>query len=257
MDEVAIKVLDTEGKTGRAANQVNREFVNELTLLDTLEQDNIVNIIGYAAGGGQRELVFEYLALGTLEKKLHDLPAGQAPLTGDTRVQVALGVARALEYLHHRDAPIVHGDIKPDNIMFGEGLIPKVIDFGFSRELTEETANENYRLPPNEPQPHAWLCCTRLLTGEKPTLQENQQLELQNHFILWAKPLVTDPDNQHYQEFLEYAEPLLAAGFPQENFVDMMHIVKKCLRDYEVRPDISEIVQDLKAIGNGANPDIA
>ncbi|KAJ4827302.1 hypothetical protein Tsubulata_028261 [Turnera subulata] len=60
---------------------------------------------------------------------------------------------RALEHLHNREPPIVHADIKPGNIVLGRDFAPKVIDFGFSREMVGAIADVNYVIPPNERPP--------------------------------------------------------------------------------------------------------
>ncbi|KAJ4834023.1 hypothetical protein Tsubulata_010732, partial [Turnera subulata] len=185
---------------------LNKQFVNELTLLDRLEHPHIVKLIGYGAGRGERDLVFEYLPLGTLKKNLH------GKLT-TLRVEVALGVAKALEYMHHREVPVVHGDIKPENIVFGVDSVMKVIDFGISRELIGDMANEDYEIP--RPERHLTfgygapelerfgkqfpsfdvyslgVVILELLTEKTPTTLEfeaNQHLPVhdQQDFILWV-----------------------------------------------------------------------
>ena len=47
---------------------------------------------------------------------------------------VAAGVARGMAHLHGQDPPVIHRDLKPDNVLLAEGLVPKVADFGVSRE---------------------------------------------------------------------------------------------------------------------------
>ena len=65
MQIVAVKQLDRNGLQG------NREFLVEVLMLSLLHHTNLVNLIGYCADGDQRLLVYEYMALGSLEDHLH------------------------------------------------------------------------------------------------------------------------------------------------------------------------------------------
>ena len=67
MQTVAIKQLDRNGLQG------NREFLVEVLMLSLLHHPNLVNLIGYCADGDQRLLVYEYMALGSLEDHLHGI----------------------------------------------------------------------------------------------------------------------------------------------------------------------------------------
>lgn len=64
---VAVKRLDTTGVQGE------KEFLVEVLMLSLLRHSNLVNMIGYCAEGDQRLLVYEYMALGSLESHLHGI----------------------------------------------------------------------------------------------------------------------------------------------------------------------------------------
>ena len=65
---MAVKQLDRNGLQG------NREFLVEVLMLSLLHHPNLVNLIGYCADGDQRLLVYEFMALGSLEDHLHGKP---------------------------------------------------------------------------------------------------------------------------------------------------------------------------------------
>ena len=72
-----------------------------------------------------------------------DLSAGKSgiQLNWTKRLKIALGAARGLAYLHElADPPIIHRDIKSDNILLGERLNAKVADFGLSTLLSDDGA---------------------------------------------------------------------------------------------------------------------
>ena len=55
------------------------------------------------------------------------------PLDWNTRMKIALGIARGLKYLHHKvKPPVIYRDLKLANILLGEGFHPKLSDFGIA-----------------------------------------------------------------------------------------------------------------------------
>ncbi|CAK9140976.1 unnamed protein product [Ilex paraguariensis] len=78
-----------------------------------------------------RFLIYEYMANGSLKDHLHT--PGRTPLSWRTRIQIAIDVANALEYLHYYcDPPLCHRDIKSSNILMDENFVAKVADFGLA-----------------------------------------------------------------------------------------------------------------------------
>ncbi|KAG6534989.1 hypothetical protein ZIOFF_008903 [Zingiber officinale] len=127
---VAVKVLASNSKQGE------REFQSEVLLLGRLHHRNLVNLVGYCAEKGQYMLVYVYMSNGSLASHLYGI-AGEKhePLSWDSRVNIALDVARGLEYLHDGAIPpVVHRDIKSANILLDHSMVARVADFGLSRE---------------------------------------------------------------------------------------------------------------------------
>ncbi|KAF3681037.1 putative 50S ribosomal protein L24, chloroplastic-like [Capsicum annuum] len=124
---VAVKVLATDSKQGE------KEFQTEVSLLGRLHHRNLVNLVGYCAEKGQHMLIYVYMSRGSLASHLYDEKL--EPLRWDLRVQIALDVARGLEYLHDGAVPsVVHRDIKSSNILLDQSMRARVADFGLSRE---------------------------------------------------------------------------------------------------------------------------
>ncbi|KAI8556432.1 hypothetical protein RHMOL_Rhmol05G0253000 [Rhododendron molle] len=130
---VAIKQLDRNGLQG------NREFLVEVLMLSLLHHSNLVNLIGYCADGDQRLLVYEYMPLGSLEDHLHDsdcadISPGKKRLDWNTRMKIAAGAAKGLEYLHVKASPpVIYRDLKCSNILLDEDYHPKLSDFGLAK----------------------------------------------------------------------------------------------------------------------------
>ncbi|KAL2496214.1 Protein kinase superfamily protein [Forsythia ovata] len=126
-ETVAVKVLATDSKQGE------REFQTEVMLLGRLHHRNLVNLVGYCAEKNQHMLIYVYMSRGSLASHLYNEKI--EPLNWELRVQIALDVARGLEYLHDGAVPpVIHRDIKSSNILLDQSMRARVADFGLSRE---------------------------------------------------------------------------------------------------------------------------
>ncbi|GMP57519.1 hypothetical protein CsSME_00021577 [Camellia sinensis var. sinensis] len=103
-------------------------------MLSLLHHPNLVSLIGYCADGEQRLLVYEFMPFGSLEDHLHDLPPDKEPLDWNTRMTIAAGAAKGLEYLHDKaNPPVIYRDFKSSNILLDERYHPKLSDFGLAK----------------------------------------------------------------------------------------------------------------------------
>ncbi|KAG5515413.1 hypothetical protein RHGRI_036460 [Rhododendron griersonianum] len=125
---VAIKQLDRNGMQGI------REFVVEVVTLSLADHPNLVKLIGYCAEGEQRLLVYEFMPFGSLEDHLHGRRPNMRRLDWNTRMKIAAGAAKGLEYLHDKmKPPVIYRDLKCSNILLDEGFLPKLSDFGLAK----------------------------------------------------------------------------------------------------------------------------
>ncbi|XP_057982622.1 serine/threonine-protein kinase PBS1 isoform X2 [Malania oleifera] len=125
---VAVKKLNPTGLQG------DKEFLVEVLMLSLLRHPNLVSMFGYCAEGEQRLLVYEFMALGSLEDHLHDLPPNKEPLDWNIRMMIAAGAAKGLDYLHNEaNPPVIYRDFKSSNILLGEKFHPKLSDFGLAK----------------------------------------------------------------------------------------------------------------------------
>ncbi|KNA15845.1 hypothetical protein SOVF_094500 [Spinacia oleracea] len=149
---VAVKCL--KNVTGGDA-----EFWGEVTIIARMHHLNLVRLWGFCNEKGRRVLVYEHVPNGSLDKYLfmsgHVVPdirddntneielmpgSNQKPiLDWNIRYRIALGVARAIAYLHEECLEwVLHCDIKPENILLGDDFCPKVADFGLSKLKKKE-----------------------------------------------------------------------------------------------------------------------
>ncbi|CAI8611773.1 unnamed protein product [Vicia faba] len=127
---IAIKCLDS------LSLQSEREFQNELQILGGLRSPFLVTLLGYCVEKNKRVLVYDYMPNASLQESLFgDECFG---LSWETRFCVIMDVARALEFLHLGcDPPVIHGDIKPSNVLLDSEFRGKISDFGLSRIKVE------------------------------------------------------------------------------------------------------------------------
>ncbi|KAJ1424459.1 TNFR/NGFR cysteine-rich region [Sesbania bispinosa] len=112
----------------------SKEFHTELDLLSRLNHAHLLNLLGYCEEGGERLLVYEYMAHGSLHQHLHGKSkALKEQLDWVRRVTIAVQAARGIEYLHgYACPPVIHRDIKSSNILIDEEHNARVADFGLS-----------------------------------------------------------------------------------------------------------------------------
>ncbi|KAL5670567.1 hypothetical protein ACJX0J_022788, partial [Zea mays] len=138
---IAVKVLSSESRQGV------REFLNELVAISDISHDNLVKLYGYCAEGDQRILVYNHLENNSLAQTLLGSSHSNIQFDWKTRVNICLGIARGLAYLHHGVSPhIVHRDIKASNILLDRDLTPKISDFGLAKLLPPNATHVSTRV---------------------------------------------------------------------------------------------------------------
>ncbi|XP_020415884.1 LEAF RUST 10 DISEASE-RESISTANCE LOCUS RECEPTOR-LIKE PROTEIN KINASE-like 2.1 isoform X2 [Prunus persica] len=127
---VAVKVLsESKGNGGE-------DFINEVASIGRTSHVNIVTLSGFCYEGDKRALIYEYMPNGSLDNFIHKHGSGMANflLEWKTLSEIAVGIARGLEYLHRGcNTRILHFDIKPQNILLDKDFRPKISDFGLAK----------------------------------------------------------------------------------------------------------------------------
>ncbi|KAG6716305.1 LEAF RUST 10 DISEASE-RESISTANCE LOCUS RECEPTOR-LIKE PROTEIN KINASE-like 2.1 [Carya illinoinensis] len=126
---VAVKVLGESKGNGE-------EFINEVASISRTSHVNIVTLLGFCYERTKRALIYEFVQNGSLDKFINEKGSSITNRYLDSKImfQIAIGIARGLEYLHRGcRTRILHFDIKPHNILLDENLCPKISDFGLAK----------------------------------------------------------------------------------------------------------------------------
>ncbi|KAG2311060.1 hypothetical protein Bca4012_025523 [Brassica carinata] len=131
------KVENAEAKT---------EFEAEITTLERANHPNVISLLGQCVTDEDRVIVYEFMPRGSLEYHLYAdaRPApglqqqqGRVVLNWEKRMNIALGVASALIYLHE-ELKTVHRDLKVANVLLDEDFVPKLTDFGLATRMVRD-----------------------------------------------------------------------------------------------------------------------
>jgi serine/threonine protein kinase len=133
----------------------SKSFKAECEALRNIRHRNLVKVLTSCSGIDYqghdfKALVMEFMGNGSLDEWLHPNPRINETLEEPRglsllqRLNIAIDVANALDYLHHHcQTPIVHCDLKPSNVLLDDEMIGHVGDFGLARFLFDATQDSS------------------------------------------------------------------------------------------------------------------
>ncbi|CAL5399078.1 unnamed protein product [Camellia sinensis] len=239
----------------QGSTQGDLEFKSELELLSRVHHKNVVSLVGFCFEQDEQMLVYEYIANGTLKESL----SGKSGIRLDwmRRLRIALGAARGLQYLHElANPPIIHRDIKSNNILLDEYLNAKVSDFGLAKSIGDP---ENCHITTQIKGTMGYLdpeyCMTQQLTEKSDVygfgvlmielITAKQPIE-KGKYIVREVRLKIDKSKDLY-DLHEIIDPniLGTALKGLEKFVDL---AMRCVEEGAARPTMGEVVKEIENI---------
>ncbi|KAF1889678.1 hypothetical protein Lal_00025006 [Lupinus albus] len=244
-------------------NDMSEDFTEIVSSISHLHHPNVTELVGYCSEHGQHLLVYEFHKSGSLHDFLHLPDEYSNPLIWTTRVKIALGTARALEYLHEVCSPsVVHKNIKSANILLDSDLNPHLSDSGLAsyipnaNQVLNNNAGSGYDAPEVDLSGNCSLksdvysfgvVMLELLSGRKPF--DSSRPRFEQSLVRWATPQLHDID-----ALAKMVDPALEGLYPIKSLSRFADVIALCVQpEPEFRPPMSEVVQALVRLVQRAN----
>ncbi|XP_058751658.1 PTI1-like tyrosine-protein kinase At3g15890 [Vicia villosa] len=249
--EIAVKRLKT--MTAKA----EMEFAVEVEVLGRVRHRNLLGLRGFYAGGDERLIVYDYMPNHSLLTHLHGQLASDCLLDWPRRMNITIGAAEGLAYLHHEANPhIIHRDIKASNVLLDTEFQAKVADFGFAKLIPEGVSHLTTRVKGTlgylAPEYAMWgkvsescdvysfgILLLEIISAKKPI--EKLPGGIKRDIVQWVTPYVQKGVFKHI------ADPKLKGNFDLEQLKSVIMIAVMCTDSSpDKRPSMIEVVEWLK-----------
>ncbi|KAG8079720.1 hypothetical protein GUJ93_ZPchr0007g3946 [Zizania palustris] len=237
-------------------------FIELVANISRLNHPNLAELVGYCSEHGQRLLAYGFYRNGSLNDLLHPVDDQSKPLSWNSRVKIALGSARALEYLHETCSPsVVHKNFKSSNIFLDNELNPHLSDSGFvdltpNQDFQASEENSGYKAPEVTMSGQYSLksdvysfgvVMLELLSGQKPF--DSSRPRSEQSLVQWATPQLHD-----IEALDQMVDPALQGLYSSKSLSRFADAIALCIQpEPEFRPPMSEVVQSLVRLVQRAN----
>ncbi|KAH9776874.1 protein kinase domain-containing protein [Citrus sinensis] len=252
---VAVKKLNNHGLQG------HKQWLAEVQFLGVVSHPNLVKLLGYCSTederGIQRLLVYEYMPNRSLEDRLFS--RAQPTLPWKTRLEIILGAAEGLAYLHEGlEIQVIYRDFKTSNVLLDGNFKPKLSDFGLAREgptgdhthvSTAVVGTYGYAAPEYietghlKSQSDIWsfgVVLYEILTGRR--VLERNRPTMEQKLLEWVKQFPADG-----KKFSMMIDPRLRNQYSISAARRVAKLADNCLKkNPEERPTMNQVVESLK-----------
>ncbi|RDX64526.1 putative inactive leucine-rich repeat receptor-like protein kinase, partial [Mucuna pruriens] len=218
------------------SKQFKKQFLLEIRIMSKYRHRNIVPLLGFCAERNERILVYQYMSNGRLSKWLRPLES-EVTLKWPHKIKIALGVARALSWLHHIcDLHVVHLNISSECVLLDKNFEPKLSNFGqakFMNPNIEDSASTMFYVSDGKKDVYDFgSLLFELITGK--TLKE--LLGSSNITNLFGNPSI-------FYNALD--ESLIEEGFESDVY-NLIKVAYKCVQRFpDERPTMLEVYNNM------------
>ncbi|XP_076936797.1 uncharacterized protein LOC143604099 [Bidens hawaiensis] len=219
------KLMDIVARRfNRKNGQGDVEFQTEISMLSSLKHKNIISIFGAVDENGEKIVIYDLASHGTLYQHLID-----PTLNWSLRLQICLGVARALSHIHY---DVIHCDINSSKIFLDKDWEPKIFGFEFSTNYPQ-----SWR--------HRLLYSRHFHDTMTPKFDVHCFGVLMLEILRWTKPMIREDDVEEEAD-VDLVDPNLRKQIDAHSFNSFLNIAKTCLKNDPMKhPTMNQIVKKL------------
>ncbi|GJP32886.1 hypothetical protein CLOM_g17478 [Closterium sp. NIES-68] len=239
----------------KRARWMNADFQREVQQMADKNHPNIVRLLGFAVGGDmqtrpEQVLIYEFVPNGDLQHWID--PKAAYPLSFKQRLDILIGAACGVEYLHSFD--IVHRDIKPANILIEDDMQPKIADFGLVR-VGEGTTVGTTRVMGTP----GYVDPVYSRTSKATTTSDVYSFGVLMLVVLTGRPALFDSDGES-RAIIPWVEECLSSGTaaslrdpkmeaPEDAVLRVARLAVSCTVERTAsRPSMAHIANELQAV---------
>ncbi|KAM3371029.1 hypothetical protein ACQJBY_018410 [Aegilops geniculata] len=235
-------------------------FAKEFIVHREINHKNVVRLVGYCSDANAQMLLMEYIPKGNLSNILHH---DNIPIALDTRLRIATECAEALHYMHsYMNTPVIHGDIKPANILLDDKLGAKISDFGISKLVTSENTlytqsvigsigymdplfARSGRLSTKSDVYSFGVVLLELVTRKKARTEDEEVNLVESFFHSLSKG---------FRRVREMFDPEIATSSDMKTIDEIAKLAGKCLgMELNKRPEMLEVAESLRKLRRAAH----
>jgi len=231
----------------KSAEQEVDNFLREIKLMSKLSHPNILLFIGACITSTDVYIITEYMPKGSVYSILHSNNIvktnsgrrGKVKLKLERKLKMLLDAAKGMLYLHNFQPPIIHRDLKTQNLLVDEYWRVKLCDFGLSRIKISETMSRLGTLQYSAPE---------ILRGERYT----EKADIFSFgIIIWEMMTESIPYDgwPPLKVASDVAYTSRRPDIPTHTLSDIQVLIQACWHsDANIRPDFSEVITKLEEV---------
>jgi len=251
---IAVKKLNQESLQG------HKEWLAEVNYLGQLHHPNLVKLMGYCSEDDHRLLVYEFMPKGSLENQLFRRGSNYQPLSWAIRMQVAIGAAKGLAFLHGTEKQVIYRDFKTSNILLDSYYSAKLSDFGLAKDgptgdkthvSTRVMGTHGYAAPEYVSTGHLTaksdvysygVVLLEMLSGRR-AIDKNRLVGEQN-LVEWAKPYLNNKN-----KWFRIMDSRLEGQYSMKSAQKAAMVAYQCLcTEPKFRPNMDDVVETLEEL---------
>ncbi|KAH6783037.1 hypothetical protein C2S52_007996 [Perilla frutescens var. hirtella] len=232
----------------------HQDWLKEINYLFELRHPDLVDLIGYCTEEDNMILVYEFMPQGSLRTHLFEKRDYSLPWA--IRIKVAVNAARGLSYMHEREIPVIHRDLKTSTILLDGEFNAKLANYCYGRddptgEMTRVTTRQVFAALGYTAPEYAMKC--HLTTKSNVYSFGVVLLEILCGIrvlnLNWAKPYFSDK-----KKLLQIMDIRLNGQYSHDEAYKVAKLALKCLSvDPKLRPSMDDVVVELQQLQRDGN----